>query len=136
MTKFRSTLLLTQVRMWFHLLKEVFSLVPHNYAAGWLLFQKFSHHHSRLILHYIKVHKKHLHTYYFSKFLSQLHSYLGSSLFIICKWLVQKDFNIILPSFQNLFVVVWLLHEKECSFYSHLFCCTEMRWLFISSSAI
>ena len=26
--------------------------------------------------------------------------------------------------------------EKECSFYTHLFCCTAMRWLFISSTAI
>ena len=30
----------------------------------------------------------------------------GSSLFIICKWLVQKDFSIISPSFQNLFFVI------------------------------
>ena len=28
------------------------------------------------------------------------------------------------------------LDEKECSFYTHLFFCTEMRCLFISSSAI
>jgi hypothetical protein len=60
-------------------------------------------------------------------FVYQFNSRLGrsSSLFIICKWLVQKDFNNISASFQNLFVV-----------YSYLFCCTEMRWLFISSTAI
>ena len=28
--------------------------------------------------------------------------------------------------------LLWLLNEKECSFYTHLFCCTEMRCLFIS----
>ena len=32
--------------------------------------------------------------------------------------------------------LLWFLPEKECSFYTHLFCCTEMRWLFISSTAI
>ena len=80
--------------------------------------------------------------------------------FISCKWIVQKDFNIISASFQNLFVIAtskayflhreplsflpplcwcarqWFLYEKECSFYTHLFCCTKMRWLFISITAI
>ena len=23
--------------------------------------------------------------------------------------------------------LLWFLHKKECSFYTHLFCCTEMR---------
>jgi hypothetical protein len=55
----------------------------------------------------------------------------GSSSFIIRKWLVQKDFNNISASFQNLF-----LHEKKCNFYTHLFYCTEIRWLFIGSTAI
>ena len=32
--------------------------------------------------------------------------------------------------------LLWFLQEKKCSFYTYLFCCTEMRWLFISSSAI
>ena len=48
--------------------------------------------------------------------------------------MTQKDFNNIAASFQNVFVAV--LHEKERSFYTHLFCCTEMRWLFISSTTI
>jgi hypothetical protein len=40
--------------------------------------------------------------------------------------------------FQHRFKIclLWLLHEKECSFYTYLFYCTEMRWLFISSRAI
>ena len=48
------------------------------------------------------------------------------------------EFRRISVSFQHHFKIylLWLLHEKECSFYSYLFCCTEMRWLFISSSAI
>ena len=32
--------------------------------------------------------------------------------------------------------LLWFLLEKLCSFYTHLFCCTEMRWLFISSTTI
>ena len=32
--------------------------------------------------------------------------------------------------------LLWFLHQKECSFYTHLFCCTEMRLMFISSTAI
>ena len=32
--------------------------------------------------------------------------------------------------------LLWLLHEKECSFYSYLFCCTEMIWMFIISTTI
>ena len=44
---------------------------------------------------------------------------------VICKWLVQKDFNIISASLQKLFVVGFT--RKECSFYTNLFCCTEMR---------
>ena len=50
----------------------------------------------------------------------------GSSLFIIFKWLVQKDFNIISASFQK--KLLWFLDEKECS--------SEMRWMFISSTAL
>ena len=44
----------------------------------------------------------------------------------------------ILASFHHHFKIclLWLLHKKECSFYSCLFCCTLMRWLFIISSAI
>ena len=39
--------------------------------------------------------------------------------------------------FQHHFKIclLWFLPEKECSFYTHLFWCTEMRWLFISSTA-
>ena len=59
----------------------------------------------------------------------------GYSLFIICKWLAQKDFSNISASFQNLFVVV-VKWKGICTFYTYLFCCTEMRWLFISLSAI
>ena len=42
----------------------------------------------------------------------------------------QKDFNNISASFQNLFVVVFTRKR------THLFCSTEMRWLFISSTDI
>ena len=40
-------------------------------------------------------------------------------------------------TFQHHFKIclLWFLPEKECSFYTHLFWCTEMRWLFISSTA-
>ena len=31
---------------------------------------------------------------------------------------------------------LWFLHKKECSFYTYLFCCTEKKWMFISSTAI
>ena len=27
-------------------------------------------------------------------------------------------------------------HEKQCFFYTYLFCCNKMKWLFISSNAI
>ena len=35
----------------------------------------------------------------------------------------------ILTMFQHHFKVclLWFLHEKDCSFYTHLFCCSEMR---------
>ena len=56
------------------------------------------------------------------------------SLFIIFKRLVQKDFNIISASFQK--NLLWFLHEKECSVYTNLFCISEMRWMFISSTAL
>ena len=46
--------------------------------------------------------------------------------FIICKWLVQKDPDIISESFQNLFVV----------FFTWNFGCTEIRWMLISSTAV
>ena len=48
------------------------------------------------------------------------------------------NFQIISTTFQHHFKIclLWFLHEKECCFYTHLFCCTEMRWLFISSTAI
>ena len=47
-------------------------------------------------------------------------------------------FRRISVSFQHHFKIylLWLLHEKECSFYSYLFCCTEMTWMFIISSTI
>ena len=73
----------------------------------------------------------HLHLFAFPfvcGFNSRIHSSSAN------KYLVQNNFNKISASFRNLFVVV--LHEKECSFYSHIFCCTEMRWLFISSTAV
>ena len=47
-------------------------------------------------------------------------------------------FRRISTKFQHHFKIclLWFLHEKECSFYTNLFYCTEMRWLFISSTAI
>ena len=57
---------------------------------------------------------------------------------LVC-WSFANDlFRRISTSFHHHFIIwlLWLLHEKECSFYTYLFCCTEMRWLFISSSAI
>ena len=32
--------------------------------------------------------------------------------------------------------LLWLLHEKECSFCTYLFCCTEMTWMFIISTTV
>ena len=48
------------------------------------------------------------------------------------------EFRRISVSFQHHFKIylLWLLHEKECSFYSYLFCCTEMTWMFIISTTI
>ena len=47
-------------------------------------------------------------------------------------------FRRISTSFQHHLKIclMWFLHKKECSFYTHHFPCTEMRWLFISSTAI
>ena len=77
----------------------------------------------------------HLHLLLFP-FVYQFHSRTEA---LVCssfanKWLVQKDFSIISTSFQTLFVVI--VTWKRISFYPYLFCCTEMRWFFISSSAI
>ena len=48
------------------------------------------------------------------------------------------DGLLIFKSFQHHFNVclLWFLHKKRSSFYTHLFCFTEMRWMFISSTAI
>ena len=48
------------------------------------------------------------------------------------------QFRRISTTFQHHFKICLLqfFHEKECSFYTHLFYCTEMTWLFISSTAI
>ena len=48
------------------------------------------------------------------------------------------EFRRISVSFQHHFKIylLWLLHEKECSFYYYLFCCTEMTWMFIISTTI
>ena len=48
------------------------------------------------------------------------------------------EFRRISVSFQHYFNIylLWLLHEKESSFYSYLFYCTEMTWMFIISSTI
>ena len=48
------------------------------------------------------------------------------------------QFRRISTTFQHHFktCLLWFLHEKNCSFYIHLFCCTEMISLFISSTAI
>ena len=48
------------------------------------------------------------------------------------------EFRRISVSFHHHFKIhlLWLLDEKECSFYSYLFCCTEMTWMFIISTTI
>ena len=43
----------------------------------------------------------------------------------------QHHFNII-----SKFFLLWLLHEKESSFCTYLFCSTEMTWMFIISTAV
>ena len=80
---------------------------------------------------------------------------------LVCSSLANDKFRRISTSFGHHFKIclLWLLHEKECSFSSYLFCCTKislfvteeilysitavsdqgstkMRCLFISSSAI
>ena len=47
-------------------------------------------------------------------------------------------FKRIPASFQHHFKIclLWLLHEKECTFFTYLFCCTEMTWLFIISTTV
>ena len=64
-------------------------------------------------------------------FVCRFHSRIEA---IVCSSFANDKFRRISSSFQNLFV--WLLHEKECSFYTYLFCCTKMRWMFIISSAV
>ena len=59
---------------------------------------------------------------------------MGSRPFIICKWLVQKDFSIISTSFRNLFVVV--VTWKRMQLLQLSLCCTEMRWMLTISTAI
>ena len=56
---------------------------------------------------------------------------------LVCLSFANDFFRRISTSFHHHFkiCVQWLLHKKECSSYKYLFCCTEMRWLFISSSA-
>ena len=73
----------------------------------------------------------HLHLLVFP-FVYQFNS-RGSSPFIICKC------KRISTTFQHHFKIcfLWFLHEKECSFYTYFFfCCSEMRWMFIISTAI
>ena len=47
-------------------------------------------------------------------------------------------FRRISTTFQHHFKIclLWFLQKKEYSFYTQLFYCTEMKWLFISSTAI
>ena len=84
------------------------------------------------------LHTMHLHTIH-----STVHSIYGGFPFVYqfsyrIGVLVHSSFARISTTFQHRFKIClsWFLHEKECSFYTHLFCCTEMRWLFISSTAV
>ena len=76
----------------------------------------------------------HLHLLVFP-FVYQFNSRIGV---LVHSSFANDEFRRISTTFQHHFKIclLWFLHEKECSFYSHLFCCTEMRWLFISSTAI
>ena len=78
----------------------------------------------------------HLHLLVFP-FVYQFNSRIGV-LFHSSFALTDSEGFLISTTFQHHFkmCLLWFLHEKECSFYTHLFCCTEIRWLFISSTAI
>ena len=68
-------------------------------------------------------------------FVYQFHSRIEA---LVCSSFENDYFRRISALFKHHFKIclLWLLHEKECSCYFYLSCCTEMRWLFISSSAI
>ena len=73
----------------------------------------------------------HLHILVFP-YVYQFNSRIG--VLVHSSFAVQKD----LATFQHHFKIclMWFLHVKDCSFYTHLFYCTEVRRLFISSTAI
>ena len=68
-------------------------------------------------------------------FVYQFYSIIES---LVSSSFANDEFRRISVSFQHHFKIylLWLLHEKECSFYSYLFCCTEMTWMFIISTTI
>ena len=76
----------------------------------------------------------HLHLLVFP-FIYQFHCRIEA---LVCSSFENDYFRRISALFQHHFEIrlLWLLHEKECSFYTYPCCCTEIRWLFISSSAV
>ena len=67
----------------------------------------------------------HLHLLVFP-FVYQFNSRIGV---LVSSSFANDEFRRISTTVQHLFKIclLWFLHEKECSFHTHLFCCTEMR---------
>ena len=67
----------------------------------------------------------HLHFLVFP-FVYQFNSRIGV---LLQSSFANDQFRRISTTFQHHFKIflLWFLHKKECSFYTHLFCCTEMR---------
>jgi hypothetical protein len=59
-------------------------------------------------------------------FYPQFHSRIGV---LVHSSFAYDRFRKILTTFQHNFKIclLWILHKKECCFYTHLFCCNEMR---------
>ena len=74
----------------------------------------------------------HLHLLVFP-FVCQFNSRIGV---LVHSSFSNEKYRRISTTFQHHYKIclLWFLHEKECSFYTYLFNCTEMRWLFTSST--
>ena len=64
----------------------------------------------------------------FAMFILQLWTELELPSLLICIMTMTVTMTMTKNKIQNWsFSLLWFLHEKQCSFYTHLFCCTKMR---------
>ena len=94
---------------------------------------EFCHHNkSRCVLLFSKsdVGGFHLHLLVFS-FVYQLDYGIGV---LVRSSIANNKFRRISATLQHHFkdCLLWVLHEKEWSFYTHLFCCTKVKWISLS----